>query len=292
MGKENRNTIFIDEGQVHAIREFPDQQYIMRIEAPKVATAARPGSFVHVRCDPKIPMRRPISLMRANADAGWVEIYFKVVGDGLAALSDTAIGECVNMLGPIGNGFSPNPESKTQLMIGGGVGIPPMLFLAEHLNSDPNYDWSPVVFMGSESPFPFDLKASKIALNGIPSDATGCLPEMEDCGIPSRLASQQSYEGAHKGFVTDLAAAWLLANPELQASTEIFACGPEQMLHAAAKLASEFGIDAQLCLEEYMACAVGGCAGCAVEVHGPNGASMKRVCVDGPVFKAREIYLQ
>ncbi len=291
MGKENRNTIFVDEGPLLSIDEFPDRQFIMRIEAPKVAAHAKPGSFVHIRCNPEIPMRRPVSLMRVDRDAGWIEIYFKVVGVGLDALSKTDLGTSVNMLGPIGNGFSRGTSGKTQLMLGGGVGIPPMLFLAEHLHTSDN-NYTPLVFMGSESPFPFELSPSAIQLSGMPSDSTSCVPEMEAMNIPSRLASLQDYTGVHKGFVTDLAREWLKANPEQQNNTEIFACGPEPMLQAVATLASEFGLDAQICLEEYMACAVGGCAGCAVEVHTTEGSAMKRVCVDGPVFKASEIYPQ
>jgi dihydroorotate dehydrogenase electron transfer subunit len=290
VGKENRNTIFIDEGEVLAVEAFPDKQFIMRIAAPKVATHAKPGAFVHIRCHPEIPMRRPVSLMRVSASEGWIEIYYKVVGNGLRALSHAEVGDTINMLGPIGNGFSANPTSSSQLMIGGGVGIPPMLFLAETLHADRTHSWSPVVFMGSESPFPFALTPSAIPLAGMPADATACVPAIEQAGIPSRLASNQSYSGAHQGFVTDLARAWLLANPELCATTEIYACGPEPMLAAVARLVAEFNIDAQLCLEEYMACAVGGCAGCAVEVHTAKGSAMKRVCVDGPVFKASEIY--
>lgn len=290
MGKENRNTIFVDEGEVLSVQGFPDKQYIMRIAAPKVAAHARPGAFVHIRCNPEIPMRRPISLMRVNATEGWIEIYYKVVGTGLRALGKAQVGDLISILGPIGNGFSANPASSNQLMIGGGVGIPPMLFLAETLHADTEHKWSPLVFMGSESPFPFELTPSAIALSGMPHDATACVPDIEQVGIASRLASQQNYAGVHKGFVTELARAWLLANPDKQKTTEIYACGPEPMLAAVAKLVAEFNIDAQLCLEEYMACAVGGCAGCAVEVHTKNGTAMKRVCVDGPVFKASEIY--
>jgi dihydroorotate dehydrogenase electron transfer subunit len=288
MGKENRKTIFIDEGPLLSVHEFPDRQYIMRIKAPKVASCATPGSFIHIRCNSDIPMRRPVSLMRANKDAGWVEIYFKVVGIGLEALSKTEPGASINMIGPIGNGFSDGIPGKTQLMLGGGVGIPPILFLAEHLNASDN-NLTPIVFMGSESPFPFELTDSAIELKGIDHDSASCVPEMEAINIPSRLASLQDYKGVHKGFVTDLAREWMKANPEQHNNIEIFACGPEPMLQAVAALAAEYKIDAELCLEEFMACAIGGCAGCAVKIKTPDGLAMKRVCVDGPVFKASEI---
>ncbi len=91
--------------------------------------------------------------------------------------------------------------------------------------------------------------------------------------------------------MTDLGREWLAALPEDDRNqVEMFACGPEPMLEASAKLAQEFGLPCQLCLEEFMACAVGGCAGCTVPVHLPEGLAMKRVCVDGPVFAATTIY--
>jgi len=289
LGKENRNTIFVDEGAVLSLQSFPDRQFIMRIEAPKVASHAVPGAFVHIQCNPAIPMRRPISIMRVNPAEGWIEVYFKVIGVGLEALSNRESGDSVNLLGPIGNGFTPSSDKEYQLMIGGGVGIPPMLYLAETLAAN-NDESNPLVFMGSESPFPFELQPSSIELASMPADATACVPDMETIGVPSRLASLQDYPGVHIGYVTDLAAAWLSNNADLVEKTEIFACGPEPMLEAVAKVAAEFSVPAQLCLEEFMACAVGGCAGCAIEVQTPDGPAMKRVCVDGPVFDSAAIY--
>jgi len=286
MGKENRNTIFVDEGAVISNRSFPDRQYIMRIAAAKVAAKATPGSFVHVQCAHDIPMRRPISIMRANAAEGWIEIYYKVIGAGLDALSQAEQGADVSLIGPIGNGFSPSTDKPVQLLIGGGVGIPPMLFLAERAADDQQ----PVVFMGSESPFPFELNDSPVSLDGMPADATAGVPDMDALNIPSRLASLQDYAGVHKGYVTDLARAWLTAHQDQLDKVEVFSCGPEPMLEVVAKLAAEFGVPAQLCLEEYMACAVGGCAGCAIEVQTESGPAMKRVCVDGPVFDAAAVY--
>ena len=117
------------------------------------------------------------------------------------------------------------------------------------------------------------------------------MPDLEQIGVASRLASLQDFSGCHQGYVTDLAMEWLksLAPDEL-AKVEIFACGPEPMLEAAAKVAKHFDLPGQLCLEEFMACAVGGCAGCSVPVYTNGEMAMKRVCVDGPVFSAASIY--
>ena len=99
------------------------------------------------------------------------------------------------------------------------------------------------------------------------------------------------YAGCFEGYVTDLAAAWLGSLDEQALSeVEVFACGPTPMLQAVAKVARRFGVPAQVSLEEFMACAVGGCAGCAVPVVTDAGLAMKRVCVDGPVFDANAVF--
>ena len=117
------------------------------------------------------------------------------------------------------------------------------------------------------------------------------MPLMEDWDIPSRLASQQGYAGCFDGYVTELARRWLESLDERSLSeVEIFACGPTLMLKVAAHLAQELGVPSQVSLEEFMACAVGGCAGCTVEVRTPEGPAMKRVCVDGPVFDGARVF--
>ncbi|MEX2353374.1 MAG: dihydroorotate dehydrogenase electron transfer subunit, partial [Gammaproteobacteria bacterium] len=116
---------------------------------------------------------------------------------------------------------------------------------------------------------------------------------LEDWKIPCRLASLQDYSGCYQGYVTDLARTWLKTlDSDSLATVEIFSCGPTPMLKAVAGLAREFDLPCQVSLEEYMACAVGGCAGCTVEVQTDTGPAMKRVCVDGPVFEASTVFPQ
>jgi dihydroorotate dehydrogenase electron transfer subunit len=289
--KAHRDTIFASDAQVVEQFSFAGDQFILRVVAPDCARHAIPGSFAHIRCDADIPMRRPLSIMRANADTGEVDFLYKVVGTGLRALSHARPGDTLNILGPIGNGFSPNQQRPRKLMIGGGVGIPPMVFLAEQLHQAGISLDDSLVLMGSEVPFPFEQVNSNVAVAGLPATATDGMPELENLGIASRLASLQNYTGCYQGYVTDFAAEWLRSLPaEARNEVEIFACGPEPMLEAAARVAAEFSVSCQLCLEEFMACAVGGCAGCAVPVYTDEGVAMKRVCVDGPVFEASTIY--
>jgi dihydroorotate dehydrogenase electron transfer subunit len=290
--KEHRGSIFLEDATVVDQTEFPGKQFILRVAAPECARRAIPGSFAHIQCDPDIAMRRPLSIMRADADAGIVEFLYKVVGNGLRTLSLVPAGRKISILGPIGNGFSPDSDRSNKLMLGGGVGIPPISFLAEQLQHS-GFDTSKaLVLMGSEVPFPFQTTASKLPVAGIADDVSKTMPLLENLNIPARLASLQGYDGCHRGYVTDLAKLWLAALPDsAHDDIEMFACGPEPMLRAAAMVAKEFSIPCQLCLEEFMACAVGGCAGCTVPVYEDGTVSMKRVCVDGPVFAADTIYI-
>ncbi len=283
--QRNRGTLFVEDGELIRTSEFPGDQYIMRIRAPKCAAAALPGTFVHVTCDDALPMRRPLSIMRAGDD--WIEVLYKIVGEGLQLLARKQPGDAINVLGPIGQPFRPNPERPNSLLIGGGVGIPPMVFLAESLRDS---SARPLAILGSEIPFPFELQSSAIATPWAGDDIVSTMPLLEGWGIPTRLTSLAGYEGCYRGFVTDLAELWLQDLDENgKNKVEIFTCGPTPMLKAVAAMAERHGVPCQVSLEEFMACAVGGCAGCTVEVTTPDGPAMKRVCVDGPVFDASTV---
>ena len=284
--QRNRNTIFVEDGEIIANDAFPGDQFIQRIRAPKCAANAIPGSFVHITCDETLPMRRPLSIMRAGDD--WIDVLYKTHGEGLHLLAQKGVGESVSVLGPIGRGFCPIKDRPRALLIGGGVGIPPMVYIADEARHDTN--WRPFAILGSEIPFPFELQASKIDVPGIPAEVNSAMPLLEGWGIPSRLTSLQGYEGCHNGYVTDLADLWLqqLDDEEL-GQVAIYTCGPTPMLKAVAELAARYNLPCQVSLEEFMACAVGGCAGCAVLVETPDGQAMKRVCVDGPVFDAATV---
>ena len=280
--RAGRNTtpVFVEEGEVLSHREFPGGQFRLRLRAPRCAAAARPGSFVHLRCGSELPQRRPLSIMFADAREGWIELLYKTGGQGLRLLSSAEPGSTLHSMGPIGHGFSLSEARPIVLLLGGGVGIPPVLFQAQRLAG--NGKWSPRLFLGSELPFPFALEKQ---------GGENRLRCAEQWGVPSHLASNAGLDGCFRGNLTDQAREWLRELPrERLPEVAVYACGPEPMLKASARLAAEFGVYAELCLEEYMACAVGGCAGCTVEAHTPDGLAMKRVCVDGPVFPAEWIY--
>lgn len=278
-----RGTIHLEDAEILEHTAHAGEQYVLRVHAARAARAAVPGSFAHLTCDASVPMRRPLSIMRADAQAGWLEFLYKPVGTGLAKLARREVGERLNLLAPIGNGFSLDTSRPQVLALGGGVGIPPMIFLAQTLRGSSEHGLK--VLMGSEVPFPFPLTAPT------PGARTGTLELLDEWGVSSGLSSNADLPHTYRGHVTELARIELeRRGAAVAGDTQLVACGPEPMLRAAARLAEAFSVPCQLALEEYMACGVGGCAGCTVLVKTPGGPAMKRVCVDGPVFCSREIY--
>ena len=286
MAKTNRDTISLNDCQILAHYKFEADQYILTLESQEISQATRPGQFVHLSVSGMLAMRRPISVMSVDKDNGTFDLLYKIVGEGTRQLAERKIGDIVSVIGPIGNGFEVT-ENKIPLLIGGGVGMPPIIAMAQELKGNSLY--KPYVILGSEVPFPFDASESK--LNGYQSSKFHTMPLLEEWGIPCGLASLQNYDGVYQGYVTGLAKDFLdsLSSDDLS-NVEIYTCGPHPMLEAVSKLASEYSIPCQASLEEFMACAVGGCAGCVVEVQTENGPSMKRVCVDGPVFEAQSVF--
>ena len=284
--RAHRGTIFAEQAEILAHQHFADGQHVLRVGAARLAASAEPGSFAHLQCDPSLPMRRPMSVMQVDTNEGWAEFLYKEVGAGTRALSGRPVGSTLNVLGPIGTPFTARPERPRPLLVGGGVGIPPMVFLADRLRLEASR-YQPLVIMGSEIAFPFEPQTSRISVRGLESGPTACMPRLEQWGVASRLASRRGFAGCFDGLVTDLARAWLDSlSPAARDEVAVYACGPTPMLRATADLAHACAVPCYVCLEEFMACAVGGCAGCAVQVQTPAGPAMKRVCVDGPVFDA------
>jgi dihydroorotate dehydrogenase electron transfer subunit len=286
MSKSNRGTIKSCDCQILAHYKFEGDQYILTIESAEIARLSLPGQFVHVTVSDSISLRRPISIMSVDIENSTFDLLYKVVGEGTKKLSESRIGEQLSILGPIGKGFSLT-NNKLPLLIGGGVGMPPMIALAQQIKDNDYYD--SLVILGSEVPFPFTPEKSNIGpmCDGV----THTMPLLEEWGVACRLTSKQNFDGVYNGYVTDLSRAYLdsLSKDEL-AQVEIFSCGPHQMLEAVAILAVEYNLPCQVSLEEFMACGVGGCAGCVVETKKDNVKHMMRVCVDGPVFESRDIF--
>ena len=287
---KNKNIIFEEKSEIVEQIRFDADQFITVVKAEKSSQTAKPGQFAFVECGGNTLLRRPLSYLRSSKENQTVEFMYKTVGQGLESLSQMKKGDVIKVMGPIGNGFEHALEKKSAILIGGGVGIPPVLFLGEELKKT-NEDINLVAFFGSEIPFPFQTTASELIMPGIDDSINTTLDDMESLGIACRLSSQAGYKGCHSGFVTELAINFIeTLSDEEKNQTVIYACGPESMLKAVALLAKEKQMDCELSVEEHMACAIGGCAGCTVMINENGDERMKRVCVDGPVFKSEQIY--
>ena len=280
----HHSTIFEEKAEILANINHEGEQCIMRLYAPKIAKQAKPGQFVHLRVSDALPLRRPISIMLTHQEAGTVDLLYKKVGEGTRQLGERKKGEILPVLGPIGQGFDVSDTSRRYVLIGGGVGVPPMIFTADVLVGKADL----VLFAGSEAPFPFALKPSTLILPGMTGNTTLTIASLEERGIACRLASNAGLYGCYAGHVPDLARDYLLAlSDEERGRCVLLSCGPHPMLRAVARLGHELDIPTQLSLEEYMACGVGGCAGCVVKVLQDGQEKYQRVCVDGPVFDAK-----
>jgi len=285
MNKSHRGSVKLEDCEIIAHKKYEADQFVLTLASDYISNHTKPGQFVHATVSEKLLMRRPISIMSVNSKENTFDLLYKVVGDGTRELSKRKVGEQISVMGPIGNGF--NFDSvKRPIMIGGGVGIPPMVALAQQLNLKTQ---KPLAIFGSEVEFPFEMEITDKSYPFIEKPATMSL--LHEWGIDCLLTSNSDFQGVYKGYVTDLAREYLktLSVEELR-EVKIFACGPDMMLKAVKTLASQLNVECELSLEEFMACAIGGCAGCVVEVETEAGKSMKRVCVDGPIFDANSIF--
>jgi len=278
----SRGSVLIERARIIENHRVAPEQFRLLVESPRIATRAQPGTFVHVSCDEDGWFKRPMSLLDAQGDL--LDILYKVVGRGTQHLSTRSAGTCLSIMGPIGKPFAPDPEAPWIIAIGGGTGIPPLIFLLERLFASGTRSRL-AFFGGSELPFPLETQHRATPFIGIPEGVTQSLLRLDRLGIPAALASRSAIQGTYPGLVTDLFKSWLRLLPEPPTpGTQVFSCGPSAMMAAVQALARDMHFGGALCLEEYMACAIGGCAGCTVPVTGPDGIAMKRVCVDGPVF--------
>ena len=263
----------------------------LTLEAPKCARAATPGSFVHLSCDESLPMRRPLSIMRAHPRARLDRgaLQGRRARARLAVAASSA-GDRISALGPIGNGFVPHPRASAHAAgrrrrRHSADGVP----RRERCASDTRRAVEAAGADGLGDP----VSLPRAALDDPRARHAGRRHRLHAAcstngASPAASPASRAIPGCYEGYVTDLAAAWLASlDRGALAEVEMFACGPTPMLKAAAAVARRFDIPCQVSLEEFMACAVGGCAGCAVRVETPSGPAMKRVCVDGPVFDAQ-----
>jgi len=273
--------LFRENGLVVANEKIAPGHWCLTVKAPRVSRKARPGQFAQIECCPDgaFLLPRPFSFLSVEKDR--FSVLYQVVGKGTRLLAAKKKGELLKVLGPLGNGFSPaKKKGDLFLLIGGGVGIPPLAHLARNL-------------LDKRICKKEDLR---VLLGARSKDLVLCEKEFKHLGVSVETATDDGSKGK-KGFVTDLFSSRLCSVDPFRVQT--FACGPTPMLRAVSILAMKFGVRCEISLETPMACGFGACMGCAVKVRegeacGCESGGQKKfkyalACKEGPVFKAEKI---
>lgn len=267
-------------GQVTANRDLGHGYFCVAVEAEGLRPAFRPGQFFMLRVlngsDPLLP--RAYSIFRLGrgrrGKAARADFLYKVVGRGTAQLAAQRPGAALDLLGPLGNEFTVPPGTTEVLLVAGGIGVPPVVALAEALAARPSRRPAMAAFLGGRS------KPDVL-----------CAADFRRAGARVSIATEDGSAG-RRGLVTDLLERHLAGQPP--AGRAIYACGPPGMLRRVAKVAAAHGLPCQLSMEAPMGCGIGICMGCAVPVRGREAAGAPAVryrlcCKDGPVFDGCEI---
>ena len=242
-------------------KQMGDAIYMVLEVGDMVRTSFRaPGQFVHIKCGDGFLLRRPISVCSCQEDDpdDLLTIVFEVRGEGTDWLAQREVGESLDVLGLLGNGFSMKREARC-LVVGGGIGVPPMLGCVQYTHGR------------STAVLGFRSKEKAILLDCFEEECAKVLVATDDGSL------------GHHGFVDALVRQELEQDKNYDA---VLACGPKPMLRSVARVAKEFGIPCQVSMEERMGCGVGACLVCACDMA---DGTRKHVCKDGPIFDAREV---
>jgi len=236
------------------------------VEAPEIGRAAKPGQFVMVKVaeDATPLLRRPLGIHNANASG--IELFFKVAGLGTGILSRKKKGDRIDLIGPLGKGFTipAHAQGRTAFLVGGGRGIAPLYFLARELTQA---GLRPVVLYGGRCLADIPLRE-----------------RFEAAGVPV-LCSTDDGSFGYAGLVTELASLEL----EKEKPAVIYACGPDPMMKALAAVAAKHGVAAEFSLESIMGCGIGACWGCVHRIKNERGDGWVKICEEGPVFPGERV---
>lgn len=258
MCNEN-NKKSIVKAHINSNKEISTNIYEMIFVQEDISKNAKPGQFVNIYCKSEaMILPRPISICEVNTDEKTVKIVYAVVGKGTKEMSKLKKGDTIEVLGPLGNGFTIDEDSTLNIVVGGGVGTPPMLELVKRLPG------KTTAFLGFRSEPYLVEEISKYATVHVATD---------------------DGKYGQKGSVIDL------MNMNDAKGQIIYSCGPKPMLKALKEWANDKNILAQISLEERMGCGVGSCVGCVVKIKEDNeqGWIYKKACKDGPVFLSKEV---
>lgn len=234
--------------------------YDLWIYSPKLASEAKPGQFVDVKCN-GFTLRRPISICDIDKQNGRIRLVFEVRGQGTNWMSNKHGGGCIDLLGPLGNGFTFENPDKPAVFVGGGIGVPPLLAGARIFGENAT------AILGFRS-------AGAVILE----------KDFKKLGAKVTVCTDDGTYGRH-GVVTEPLLEQLVTEP----CGAVYACGPKPMLKAVAAICEKRGIPCFVSMEERMACGVGACLSCACKVKTDGRKHYDHVCKHGPVFDAKTI---
>lgn len=254
----------VTDARVISQEKTAEGQYLLILHCPDIAWEAQAGQFVHIRCSPGYDplLRRPLSICLARPEEGLLYLWYQVVGKGTELLKELLAGEKLDIMGPLGRGFETGQRGRNIVLIGGGMGIAPLIFLGYTLAQGNEI----TAFFGARS--------------GEHLPPPGLWPD----NFPYQTATDDGSAG-YRGLVTDILPPWRAGDkPDI-----IYACGPHAMLVRVADMAHRLDIPLQVSLETAMACGVGACLGCTCQEAGGVEGGWLKVCQDGPVFWSREV---
>ncbi|MFO7666638.1 MAG: dihydroorotate dehydrogenase electron transfer subunit [Desulfobacterales bacterium] len=268
-GRPNRH-MFLEKAQVLWNKKLSSSYFRIGLKWSGSFYGPRPGQFVMLRISDRIAplLRRPFSIYRIIEGEKGVEILYRVVGECTGILSEMREGEGVDILGPLGNGFSLPKKEERVFIVAGGIGVAPLVFLSSYLIRDKGFAASNMkIFLGARS-----------------KDDLLCRDDFLGLGLEVAVATDDGSEGETCMITSPVEAALKKTRPDI-----IYACGPSGMMKCLAGIAEDYEVACQISLETVMACGFGVCLGCAVESRGDN--KYLHVCKDGPVFDSRDIRL-
>lgn len=251
--------------QIVGIECLNEDIYRMTVESETISSNAVPGQFVNIKCceGNQALLRRPISICSVDRIAGTYELLFQRKGSGTELLACKNAGDKLDVLGPLGNGFDLDIKYKRVAVVGGGIGVFPLLFLLQESKAIVKR-----TYLG--------FRTKKMVVL-----------EKEFCANSSstEIATDDGSYGIG-GFVTDM----LSRDLSIERFDMIYACGPTVMLKKISRIAQETGTECQLSLEQRMGCGFGTCLVCACKTHAQDGDwQYSHVCKDGPIFNSRDI---
>lgn len=253
------------------IQKIASDIYCLSFTSSYVAKNTKPGQFLHIHIDPRLTLRRPFSVHKICGDD--VSILFRVRGKGTQILSQITKGKMLDIIGPLGNGFScrnAGLRKRPVVFIAGGMGVAPLMFLAQRLSKTININ-------SENGGFCVLLGASRV-------QELLCVSEFRKCGARVYCATEDGSKGS-KGTVTSLFAD-LLDKKRLFSTASVFSCGPTGMFVHLQKMLKRYPhIEAQVSLEQFMGCGIGVCYACVIK----TAAGYRRVCKDGPVFNLDQL---